>query len=70
MPIVEFLHTVKPNQTIYLVTAGALIRGAFVRVDANDELVTLTQTALFQNSTATASIPGLTVQISSVIAWG
>jgi hypothetical protein len=70
MSLQEFLHTVKPNQTIYLVVPGALIRGAFVRVDAGGELVTLSQTALFQNSQATASIPGLTVSTASVIAWG
>lgn len=70
MSVQDFLHSIKPNQTIYLVVPGALIRGAFVRVDASAELVTLNQTALFQNSQATAAIPSLTVLITSIIAWG
>ena len=70
MPLLEFLHSVKPNQTIYLVLPGSLIRGVFVRVDAAGELVTLNQSALFQNSQATASIASITVSVASVIAWG
>lgn len=70
MPVLDFLRSVKPNQTIYLVLPGSLVRGAFVKVDEAGQLVTLTQTALFQNSQATASIPALTVSIEHVIAWG
>jgi len=70
MPLQEFLHSLKPNQTIYLVVPGSLIRGAFVRVDATGELVSLSQAALFQNSQATASIPNITVSVRTVIAWG
>ena len=70
MPFQDFLHSIKPNQTIYLVVPGSLIRGAFVRADAGGQLVVLSQVALFQNSQATASIASLTVSVAAVIAWG
>ena len=70
MPLQDFLRSVKPNQTIYLVVPGALIRGMFVKVDPTGQLVTLSQIALFQNSQATASIANLTVNVATIIAWG
>jgi len=70
MSLKDFLLSAKQGQLTWFVVSGFLFRGSFVKADPGLEFVTLSQVAVFQGPQASASVPAISVAVSSITAWG
>jgi hypothetical protein len=70
MALQDFLQSAKPSQTVWFLVTGFLLRGSFVKLSPGAEFVVLSQVAIFQGAQATGSVPGMTVAVSAIHAWG
>jgi hypothetical protein len=70
MSLQDFLKSAKQGQTVWLFTAGFMVRGTFLKYDPGLEFVTINQVAIFQGPQATGSVASLSVAVNAIQAWG